>query len=289
MVYLCSFPKTERMYGSSVSAPACRSTMRSHKRPLRTYSQRASSSDCPEPSCKKQRTGDQSVAKIKFRQSSLKETSDDETKPDTPPITPPITPSISEVRPVSPVTRGTIFAYFRKIPNPTHRPSLPPQSSVSAVEADTTPSAPLLPSSTRRKKIRRLTTKVSSRDVIESDFEDNAGERPEAIESASTNEVPISPTSQSFLGDADSRTGNLDKGLSRPETGTRRCGKKTSKATKVATVQTTLSLSITDQGFTECKECNMLYNPLHEKDARLHARRHAALRKVQLTSKTSIE
>lgn len=38
---------------------------------------------------------------------------------------------------------------------------------------------------------------------------------------------------------------------------------------------------MSDQGFTECKECGMLYNPYHEKDAKLHARRHAAMLKVK--------
>ena len=48
-----------------------------------------------------------------------------------------------------------------------------------------------------------------------------------------------------------------------------------------ATVQTTLSPSLSDSGFAECKDCNMLYNPYHEKDAKLHARRHAAMVKAK--------
>lgn len=44
-----------------------------------------------------------------------------------------------------------------------------------------------------------------------------------------------------------------------------------------ATVQTTLNLSLADEpGFTICKECEMLYNPLNEKDRKDHTRRHAA-------------
>lgn len=53
------------------------------------------------------------------------------------------------------------------------------------------------------------------------------------------------------------------------------------KPKSAATVQTTLSLSLSDAGFAECKDCNMLYNPYHEKDAKLHARRHAAVVKAK--------
>lgn len=43
------------------------------------------------------------------------------------------------------------------------------------------------------------------------------------------------------------------------------------------TVQTTLNLSMTDEpGFTICKGCEMLYNPLNEKDRKDHAKQHAA-------------
>jgi hypothetical protein len=41
--------------------------------------------------------------------------------------------------------------------------------------------------------------------------------------------------------------------------------------------QTTLSLSLQkDPGFTICAVCDLLYNPLNEKDRREHKRRHAA-------------
>lgn len=57
--------------------------------------------------------------------------------------------------------------------------------------------------------------------------------------------------------------------------GRRRSRKKTSAKAKT-TVQTTLSLT-RETGFKECKDCNIVYNPLHEKDAKFHARRHAAV------------
>ena len=60
------------------------------------------------------------------------------------------------------------------------------------------------------------------------------------------------------------------------------------KPKPTATVQTTLSLSLSSDasGFAECRDCNMLYNPYHEKDARLHARRHAALLSARAKGRT---
>ena len=61
--------------------------------------------------------------------------------------------------------------------------------------------------------------------------------------------------------------------------------KKRKKATSTVPVQTTLSLAIaggTSASVKECKECNILYNPLHDKDAKFHARYHAsACRRLQ--------
>ncbi|KAL1884153.1 hypothetical protein VTK73DRAFT_6822 [Phialemonium thermophilum] len=45
-------------------------------------------------------------------------------------------------------------------------------------------------------------------------------------------------------------------------------------------VQTTLSLSLKDEpSFRLCKDCNILYNPLNERDRKDHAREHAAFQK----------
>jgi hypothetical protein len=49
------------------------------------------------------------------------------------------------------------------------------------------------------------------------------------------------------------------------------------KQDKKELVQTTLSLSINrDSGYVVCKDCGLLYNPVHEKDRKEHAREHAA-------------
>lgn len=54
-------------------------------------------------------------------------------------------------------------------------------------------------------------------------------------------------------------------------------------------IQQTLSLSMSEKGFTECADCSMLYNPLHEKDRRFHARQHAAIMKARSQQKENEE
>lgn len=54
-------------------------------------------------------------------------------------------------------------------------------------------------------------------------------------------------------------------------------GKKRARRPKKDLVQTTLSLAINPgPGFTICKDCGILYNPLNENDRTEHKRRHAA-------------
>jgi hypothetical protein len=50
-----------------------------------------------------------------------------------------------------------------------------------------------------------------------------------------------------------------------------------SQCRKIAAVQTTLNLSMNETVYTECKECDMLYNHLDKTDVKHHARHHAAL------------
>ena len=134
-------------------------------------------------------------------------------------------------------------------------------------------------------------TRIDPRDL------DDAGE-PNAADSPTTSDTdgPTQPPSKEAanLGALkDTSTNALNQAAAaqsdrRSEAGKR--GKKSANAnTKpkpkpkpaAATVQTTLSLSLSDSGFAECKDCNMLYNPYHEKDAKLHARRHAAMIKAK--------
>ncbi|TPX14688.1 uncharacterized protein E0L32_005083 [Thyridium curvatum] len=49
------------------------------------------------------------------------------------------------------------------------------------------------------------------------------------------------------------------------------------KVAKRPSIQTTLSLS-RSAGFTECRGCGLLYNPVHAEDVRYHAKQHAVFR-----------
>ena len=50
-----------------------------------------------------------------------------------------------------------------------------------------------------------------------------------------------------------------------------------------AKVQTTLSLAIDPRpGFTICKDCGILYNPLNDKDRKEHKKQHAAHARAKL-------
>ncbi|KAI1505191.1 hypothetical protein F5X99DRAFT_307159 [Biscogniauxia marginata] len=262
--------KTDRTYASSPITHMKRAPIKAHKRPLRTYSKRTIPSDIVEPPAKRQRVDDvhhDSQAQKSPAGSDVDVSIAQYTLPD-PPTT-------------APARKGTITAYFKKIDPPTSSSILPSEASSDNVEPAATPpsSPPML--STQRKKARRLTTRAMARDSEESG--DEVGKKKE-----SKTEHPATVTDkesshlegEGILATVSSRTLNQMDNLpkKRSEAG---------KRGKVATVQTTLSLSMTDTGFAECKDCNMLYNPFHEKDAKDHARIHAALRKAKSDTKNN--
>lgn len=159
--------------------------------------------------------------------------------------------------------------------------SEPPSESAEPV--GTPPSSPPIPDIQRKKRRRlQVTTHVLSRatseegsgteDIVEKD-RDEESEESGAILKA------LTPTKQqpNILSDANADT--LNQVPSRRKK--RSDGGKRGRASKSAAVQTTLSLSAEEKGFTECKECNMLYNPLHKQDAKCHAKRHAAMLKAK--------
>ncbi|CAK7225739.1 hypothetical protein SBRCBS47491_005991 [Sporothrix bragantina] len=76
----------------------------------------------------------------------------------------------------------------------------------------------------------------------------------------------------------------LQLGLSKAGPAATMAAKKKKKAAGIPSVQTTLSLAIAggdSASVKECKECNILYNTLHEKDAKFHARYHASVCRKQ--------
>ncbi|KAI1801258.1 hypothetical protein F4811DRAFT_469222 [Daldinia bambusicola] len=241
-------------------------------RVLRTYGKRTSSSDSAQLPPKRRRTEKVSTAML----------SNDETPTQLPyDTTAPPSPTLP---PAQPARKGTIMNYFKVVPSSSScTPHSPEPSSEPADPTSTPPSSPSI-SNLQPKKRRRLTTRIVSRAAsVESKMDDVVGKN----EKERGNEIDVDFTLSSNLSPASSEisSATLNLPVVKPkrqsDTKHERSMKKTSKVT---TVQTTLSLSIEDKGFVECKECDMLYNPLHKEDAKYHAKRHAAI----LQAKSSI-
>ncbi|KAI1773145.1 hypothetical protein F4818DRAFT_118970 [Hypoxylon cercidicola] len=234
------------------------------KRPMRTYSKRAASADTPEYVSKKRRIDDTSLTEAP-KEVASELAREHSTRPPSPSLPPP-----------QPARKGTIMSYFKIIP-PVSSSTLPSSepSSEHTERTDTPPSSP--PALDKQKKRRRLTTRVISRSTSEDlDAEDSGMEESENDEwyRVDNKSPPIgqrgalSNTSPDTLNQAASRKQRQDAG-------------KHGRGSKSAIVQTTLSLSNQEKGFAECKDCNMLYNPLHKQDAKCHARRHSAMLKAK--------
>ncbi|GAW17799.1 hypothetical protein ANO14919_072660 [Xylariales sp. No.14919] len=253
--------------------------METRRRPLRTYSKRTSSTESTEPAPKRRCLASSSAPSIRDEETRLNPT---EPRNSTTGSVP--TPST----PLPPTKKGTITAYFSKII---------PQPSAAAPSSDS-PSSDLLsdsneptitpPSSppiitTRKKRTRRLKTRVVTQRIDEnegSDEEEENQKRGKRIgrirasnPSADARPPALSETTPNTLNQSDGTPKTRSEGSKRRENGRRE--------NKTPSVQTTLSLSMSEAHYTECKECGMLYNHLHETDVKYHARRHAALRRAK--------
>ena len=200
-----------------------------------------------------------------------------------------------------PVKRGSILAFFKPLSSSTS--SSAPQSQISSdvthdkLAPSSPPSSPPSLSLPRpAKKRRRLTTRIKSVEHLKEEEERREGEGEEDItaerefvdEQEDTRDPTVADSGyasalhelrSSLLNSATPiGTETADGGFQVKHEAKRRPRK--------PTVQTTLNLSMADDpGFTICKECDMLYNPLNEKDRKDHARRHAAAmrRKTRVT------
>lgn len=240
---------------------------------MRTYSKRAASADTPEPTSKKRRIDDTSLTE------SPKDVESEPSYESSARQTSPCLPLPQLAR------KGTIMSYFKVIPpvsSSTLPSSEPPFERTERTErtehTNTPPSSPPLPN--RQKKRRRLTTRVISRSASEDlNAEDSATEESENDESDGDDKRSSPVEQRSIL--SNTSAGTLNQAASRrkqrSDAGKRGRGSKP----KPTIVQTTLSLSSQEKGFAECKDCNMLYNPLHKQDAKCHARRHAAMLKAK--------
>ncbi|KAI1082516.1 hypothetical protein F5B20DRAFT_505543 [Whalleya microplaca] len=243
-------------------------------RPLRTYSKRHASVETGEPVAKKRRleeTAQHAVSETNATESPTHDASSP--RPSSPPLPP------------APAARkGTLMDYFKVIPS-TSSSTLP--SSDSAGPITTPPSSPPLPEA-KRKTRRKLTTRAISLEAGTAVHEATDEDDGEVEGTTAVKDKPEEPRGQA-ASVADSSQDILKRGAKekkRSDAGKR--GRGARQAPRQTTVQTTLSLSLNEKVFEECKDCNMLYNPFHEKDAKYHAKLHAAMQKAKQNSENNI-
>ncbi|KAI1139323.1 hypothetical protein F5Y05DRAFT_344887 [Hypoxylon sp. FL0543] len=261
--------KSTRTSVSSRQLDSTRTSTGYSRKPLRTYSKRIPSTDTAEPVSKRRRIEDINTATtLEDRPTELPD------QPNSPQPSPILPPS-------QPAKKGTITSYFKALPPSSDSTLCLSESNSTSVEPTSTPPSSPPNSDRQRKKRRRLTTRIVSRDMSEDpqskDIEGvGEGEESDAIDGrpvvSGAPTKALETTNPNILNQPATRRKN------RPDAGKR------GRDPKPATVQTTLSLSAAEKGFTECKECNMLYNPLHKQDAKCHARRHAAMLKEKSSS-----
>ncbi|KAI1372111.1 hypothetical protein F4677DRAFT_274686 [Hypoxylon crocopeplum] len=238
----------------------------SNKRPLRTYSKRAST-DAGEPVSKKRRIGDANLVPTS-EVITAESTRDSRIRQASPTLPPP-----------PPVKKGTIMSYFKIVPSvssSTLQSSEPPSEPPGPTS--TPPSSPPLPDTKRRKR-RRLTTRITP----QSTSEDRKTEELAKTDGDCEGQDVVGDGTRPAEGDSGILSESSLSALNRKASSQRERSEagKRGRSSKATTVQTTLSLTMEDKGFTECKECNMLYNPVHKDDAKCHAKRHAAMLKAK--------
>lgn len=242
------------------------------RRPLRTYSKRTSSTDTAEPVAKQRRIED--ISRVITTCPRTTESPHQPTVRQPSPTLPPSQPS----------RKGTIMGYFKVLPPSSSSALYSSDPPLDSIESTSTPPSSPPASDRQQKKRRRLTTRVVSRTASENPQAEKINGNEEMEESDATDDrstVSEGCTDVLFETSPDALNRSTARHQNRSDAGKRGRGPKS------ATVQTTLSLSAAEKGFTECKECNMLYNPLHKQDAKCHARRHAAMLKTKSNSSSN--
>lgn len=240
-----------------------RTTSQTRKQRARTYGKRSAQSREPDapPLAKKRKTEDATATIVS-------------------------PPRLLELPQPEPPIRGSILSYFKPIRSSSSLP--PPDPPVSEPSLTPPPSSPTLPLGTRKR--RRLTTRpdipdceVSAARRHQRDAarggkmnkgvldEDNDAPQSCRAESSEHHGV-LEEVALNVLNQTASSFGATVKQYSREKKKKPIRGRSTKDM-----VQTTLSLGINPgPGYTVCRDCGMLYNPLNEKDRVDHRRQHAA-------------
>ncbi|KAI0486731.1 hypothetical protein F4859DRAFT_312272 [Xylaria cf. heliscus] len=267
--------KPERPYISSLKSYS----METRRRPLRTYSKRTSSTESTEPTPKRRCIVNPSMTSIPNEEVRVTPSEPEHGA----------TASTSKSPPLPPSKKGTITAYFGRItpqPRVITSSSDPPSDPLSESNEPTItpPSSPPV-DTTRKRRVRRLKTRVVTQRIDEEEASDEEQENQDGKRIRRISELK-SPVHARPPVLSESTPESLNQTRGTPPTGTEASKARESRRRekKQASVQTTLSLSMNEAHYTECKECGMLYNHLHKTDVKYHARRHAALRRARAQS-----
>lgn len=269
------------------------------KRPLKTYgSKRAASADCPEPANKKRKSSVDRNEKGTDREEDEVSEAGSCIVVASSPL--PLSPQPQLPQPALPpqsARKGTITSYFKVVPSSATSPASSTGSNKDCSTANlppssTPPSSPPAPLTRRKKQPRRLTTRhTAARDLRASEYDDDEQDAGEDNEEENVHQnskrnnyktlsaagplAKSTPTSLNKHQQQQPRDGKKNqRGEKPPSPSTAKQSNQPSLSS--SSLQTTLSLSRTDRGFSECPACGLLYNPLHPKDVALHARTHAA-------------
>ncbi|KAI1169521.1 hypothetical protein F4777DRAFT_215524 [Nemania sp. FL0916] len=267
--------KPERPYMSSLKS----SSTGIRRRPLRTYSTRTACTAPAEPAAKRRCSGASSPTTIQPHDRSVTAQTPEQSTSN----------PIAQSSPLLSTKKGTITAYFgRRMPQPPTLPFSDPLSDALSncrTPSTTPPSSP--PSSSRKRRARRLKTRVATQAREDSESSGDDQENQDAKDQTKllhgVNSTERVQPATSALSRAKSSVLHQADDISTTITAGSRSQDEQRREHRPASIQTTLSLSMTNTQYVECKECGMVYNQLHKTDVRYHARRHASLRRKAKT------
>ncbi len=262
--------------------PTAEAPSQARKRPLRTYSRRSAGARAQEQE-EPQTDRDQRATTPDLQDTLL----DQGRTASSPQL-----PVLSEKKQAKRPSRSSILAYFKPLPPSSDNA---PSDIVFSdpAEAPSTPPTSPTPASRSRKR-RRLTTRPQfggldehlggrGEDALETDQSSAIGAETRSQRSPVTDHTTIVVMSEAYdplrpaLIEVTANSVDHQDGPLTAEAAGSRAKRSTQKRPTRDMTQTTLSLSIQKEpGFTICGVCDILYNPLNEKDRREHNRRHAA-------------